>query len=54
MENKAYTIRETDLMDILIEEEDKLFHKPIRSYWIEISTPFNYKNAQEFVKHLQL
>ena len=40
-------------MDNLIEEGYKLLHNPIRGYWIDIGTPIDYKNAQEFVKHLQ-
>ena len=49
--NTHYDI--TDLMDNLIEEGYKLLHNPIRGYWIDIGTPIDYKNAQEFVKHLQ-
>ena len=49
--NTHYDI--TDLMDNLIEEGDELLHNPIRGYWDGIGTPIDYKNAQEFVKHLQ-
>ena len=48
--NTHYDI--TDLMDNLIEEGDELLHNPIRGYWVGIVTPIDYKNAQEFVKHL--
>jgi len=49
--NKFYDI--TDLMDKLIEEGKKLIHDPIRGYWIDIGKPTDYKNAQEFIKHLK-
>jgi NDP-sugar pyrophosphorylase family protein len=48
--NKYYDI--TDLMDNLIADGGKLVHDIIRGYWIDIGKPIDYKNAQEFVKHL--
>lgn len=43
----------TDLMENLVKENGKLVHNPIRGYWIDIGSPVDYKQAQEFVKHLQ-
>jgi len=43
----------TDLMDKLISNGNKLLHDPIRGYWIDIGKPSDYKNAQEFVKHIK-
>ena len=40
----------TDLMDVLIEEDKKLIHVPIRGYWIDIGNPVQYSSAQEMVK----
>jgi dTDP-glucose pyrophosphorylase len=49
--NSYYDI--TDLMDKLIEENKNLLHNPIRGYWIDIGKPVDYKNAQDFIKHLK-
>ncbi|MFT5248454.1 MAG: dTDP-glucose pyrophosphorylase [bacterium] len=43
----------TDLMNILIEEDGKLLHNPIRGYWIDIGKTIDYENAQEFIKHFK-
>ena len=48
--NKFFDI--TDLMNILLLEEKKILHDPIRGYWIDIGKPSDYQNAKEFVKHL--
>ena len=48
--NTFYDI--TELMDELVRSEKKLIHNPIRGYWIDIGKPSDYKQAQEFVKHL--
>ena len=49
--NSFYDI--TDLMDRLVAEGGKLVHNPIRGFWIDIGKPIDYKQAQEFVKHLK-
>ena len=48
--NQFYDI--TDLMDDLVKEGGKLVHNPIIGFWIDIGSPSDYKQAQEFVKHL--
>ena len=48
--NNYYNI--TDLMDKIIANEGKIFHDPIRGYWIDIGKPEDYIRAQEFLKHL--
>ncbi len=48
--NEFYDI--TDLMDNLVKEGGKLVHSPIIGFWIDIGKPVDYKQAQEFVKHL--
>ena len=48
--NKFYDI--TELMDELVRDGKKLIHNPIRGYWIDIGKPSDYKQAQDFVKHL--
>ncbi|RKS50592.1 CBS domain protein [Gillisia mitskevichiae] len=48
--NQFYDI--TDLMDNLVKEGGKLVHNPIIGFWIDIGKPLDYKQAQEFVKHL--
>ena len=48
--NQFYDI--TDLMDKLVKEGGKLVHNPIIGFWIDIGSPGDYKQAQEFVKHL--
>ena len=42
----------TDLMDNLVKDGGKLIHNPIVGFWIDIGSPRDYKQAQEFVKHL--
>jgi dTDP-glucose pyrophosphorylase len=48
--NQFYDI--TDLMDKLVKEGGKLVHNPIIGFWIDIGKPLDYKQAQEFAKHL--
>ncbi len=43
----------TDLMESLVNEGGKLVYDPILGYWIDIGKPVDYKQAQEFVKHLR-
>ncbi|WP_026915715.1 nucleotidyltransferase family protein [Christiangramia portivictoriae] len=43
----------TDLMENLVEEGGKLVHNPITGFWIDIGSPVDYKQAQEFVKHIE-
>jgi dTDP-glucose pyrophosphorylase len=43
----------TDLMENLVNEGRKLVHDPIIGYWIDIGKPVDYKQAQDFVKHIQ-
>lgn len=50
-QNKFYDI--TDLMENLVKEGGKLNFSPIRGYWIDIGKPVDYKQAQEFVKHIK-
>ncbi|HET8887036.1 MAG TPA: nucleotidyltransferase family protein [Salinimicrobium sp.] len=49
--NEFYDI--TDLMDKVVKRGGKLIHRPIRGFWIDIGSPTDYKQAQEFVKHLE-
>lgn len=42
----------TDVMEQLVVEGGKLVFDPIRGYWIDIGKPIDYKQAQEFVKHI--
>ncbi len=42
----------TDLMENLVNEGGKLVYDPILGFWIDIGKPVDYKQAQEFVKHL--
>lgn len=42
----------TDLMDNLVQDGGKLIHNPIHGYWIDIGSPSDFKQAKEFVKHL--
>lgn len=42
----------TDLMGDLVNKGGTLIHNPIVGYWIDIGSPTDYKQAQEFVKHL--
>lgn len=48
--NKFYDI--TDLMENLVKEGGNLIHNPIVGFWIDIGSPTDYKQAQDFVKHL--
>ena len=43
----------TDLMEVLLSNGGKLLHDPIRGYWIDIGKPIDYKNAKEFIKHVE-
>lgn len=49
--NQFYDI--TELMENLVKDGGKLNFSPIRGYWIDIGKPVDYKQAQEFVKHLK-
>lgn len=49
--NQFYDI--TDLMEKLVSDGGKLIHNPITGFWIDIGSPVDYKQAQEFIKHLQ-
>lgn len=49
--NDFYNI--TDLMDLVVKQKGKLVHSPIIGFWIDIGKPIDYKQAQEFVKHLK-
>ncbi len=42
----------TDLMENLVNDGGKLVYDPILGYWIDIGKPVDYKQAQEFVKHI--
>lgn len=48
--NEFYDI--TDLMEDLVSKGGKLVFNPILGYWIDIGKPVDYKQAQEFVKHI--
>jgi dTDP-glucose pyrophosphorylase len=48
--NKFHDI--TALMDNLVKDGGKLVHSPIIGFWIDIGKPIDYKQAQEFVKHI--
>lgn len=48
--NEFYDI--TTLMETLVQKGGKLIHSPIVGFWIDIGKPVDYKQAQEFVKHL--
>jgi dTDP-glucose pyrophosphorylase len=43
----------TDLMQKLVKDGGKLVHNPITGFWIDIGSPVDYKQAQEFIKHLK-
>lgn len=49
--NEFYDI--TELMEKLVKKGGKLNFSPIRGYWIDIGKPIDYKQAQEFVKHIE-
>ena len=40
-------------MEKLVHEGGKLVHNPITGFWIDIGSPVDYKQAQEFIKHLK-
>lgn len=42
----------TDLMEEMVAEEMKLIYRPILGFWVDIGKPVDYKQAQEFIKHL--
>ncbi|WP_298247482.1 nucleotidyltransferase family protein [uncultured Christiangramia sp.] len=48
--NQFYDI--TDLMKNLITNGGNLVHAPIIGFWIDIGKPEDYKQAQEFIKHI--
>ena len=41
----------TDLMELLIKKKQMIIHEPILGYWVDIGSPYDYKNAQELIKH---
>lgn len=43
----------TDLMQLLIIDDQFIIHNPIVGYWIDIGQHQDYINAQEIVKHLK-
>lgn len=43
----------TDVMEELIANDGKLVFDPILGYWIDIGSPADYQQAQEFIKHFQ-
>ncbi len=43
----------TDLMESVIKEGGKLIYDPIVGYWVDIGKPVDYKQAQEFAKHIR-
>ena len=43
----------TDLIDKLLKSNYKVFHHPIRGYWIDIGSPNEYKLAKELVKNFK-
>ncbi len=42
----------TDLMENLVNEGGKLIYDPIVGYWVDIGKPVDYKQAQDFIKHI--
>lgn len=48
--NKSYDI--TDLMEKIVNEGMKLVYRPILGFWVDIGKPVDYKQAQEFIKHI--
>ncbi|MEZ7495052.1 nucleotidyltransferase family protein [Leeuwenhoekiella aequorea] len=49
--DKFYDI--TDLMDAIVASKLKLIHNPIIGFWIDIGKPIDYKQAQDFIKHIE-
>lgn len=41
----------TELMENVVNSGKKLIHNPIIGFWIDIGSPNDYKQAQEFIKH---
>lgn len=48
--NSFYDI--TDLMEEMVSEGMDLIYRPILGFWVDIGKPIDYKQAQEFIKHL--
>ena len=48
--NEFYDI--TDLMEKVVDEGMKLVYRPILGFWVDIGKPVDYKQAQEFIKHI--
>jgi NDP-sugar pyrophosphorylase family protein len=42
----------TDLMEMVLKEQGKLFHYPILGYWLDIGRLNDYYKAQEDIKHI--
>lgn len=42
----------TDLIDLLIRNKQKIHSYPLRSYWLDIGKPEDFKKAQEDVMHI--
>lgn len=49
-ENRFFNI--TDLMELLIQNNQTVIHNPIIGYWIDIGQHQDYVNAQEIIKHI--
>lgn len=43
----------TDLIDLLIQKKCKTLNYPILTYWLDIGSHQDFKNAQEDIKHLK-
>lgn len=43
----------TDVMESLVKEGGVLVYDPIIGFWVDIGKPVDYKQAQDFVKHLE-
>lgn len=48
--NQFYDI--TNLMEEIVVEGKRLVYRPILGFWVDIGKPVDYKQAQEFIKHL--
>jgi len=44
----------TDLIELLIQQQQKVIHYPILSYWLDIGRHEDYQKAQEDIEHLNL
>ena len=51
---KGVLYNATDLMQLLIDKNEKLIQYPILQYWLDIGKPADYTKAQEDIKHLNL